>query len=713
LSNKNSYENTDVAYKGGLEYGSDIHGVSIRTNQIIWDMIKVLDRNMLFGFHFKAKISTHKTIIIMTHKEQEMLDKAKKLLRDFNNSGIIILAKIKEEKRNRRLLKIATLIIALSALLYALFEGGLYLYNNSSFYFNSKGEQKILDANNTTTVKLDIRKLKAMQESFDKEDNALKPEIMSALDVTTEIISDFVPPSEKEKYSSKNLVDNFNGKGGLKFELDDSNMSQADFNKSTKELNDYAMRFIKDKNVTGALKCYDKVLKDKSLSREDRADTLSKKASLDKEIGDLNKSKEEYLEALGITKDLAKKNPLKYGTVEAFNIAQLSEVEQDLNNSTIAKSLLKKANIGYIGGLDRVKRLYKRNPKKYREDLAWNYNILANFYLDDWEDLNKSITYRKKAIKLYKKLYKKDRKLFTISLFKTYNSLAKTYIKMENIKLAKINYKHGFDLVSKGRYKRYKALSHHNLGFVYAKNREYKEADKEYNRALKIYKSLDKNITSEVIQIHYEQASIDSSRRDFKLALEKYRRVIDEYKKLKRDHSHKIAETQNSMIWIYLSQPKFKNHSKAKELIDSSIKLVNIKDSSKEYQEVLAKSYSYLAHLLALENRLDSSLLYYQKSINLKRDFETDRRYTTILIAKKDYLKAFRNLDLMLNIYKKREREAKILMDYGKLYLTIDKSSAEEKLKKSLKIYKKLSKSNKKEYQEIKSINRLLDIINI
>ncbi len=726
MSNKNTYENTDVTYNGGIEYGSDIHGVSIRTNQIIWDMIKILDRNNLFGFHFRAKISTHKTIIIMTHEEQSMLDKAKRFLIDFNDiPNIMFLAKIKKEKKNHKLFKIFMLILLISIILFGLAWAGLHWYNNyHSFNFNNNSKKSnILDANNTTVVKLDIKKLKAIKESFDKENKPITPKVMKALDITTAVISDMVPPSQKEKYSAEDLVKNFKGKGGIKFELDDGNMSSKEYNATIKELNSYAKSFVKDNNLTGALKCYDKIAKSKAkgTKREDIASALSSKANLEKIMGDLNASEDDYLKSLDITKDLASKDMKKYIATEAFNLAKLSKVEKDLNKTIEAKKSLKEAEEKYSSGLAKFEKLYKKNPKKYAQDLAWNYNILANFYLDDTEDLNKSITYRKKALKLYKSLYKRNRKLFTIDLFKTYNSLAKTYIRLDEIKLSKESYKLGFKLIEKTKYKEYIALSYHNLGLVYAREGEFKKADIDYNMALKIYKKLDANSTKDnnsfkesILQLNYNKASLYRYKKEFKEAKERYIDIIKGYKKLdskSNKYNANIAKVQNSIAWIYISQDKFENYKKAKEILYSSIKLVDSikEDNPKEYKEVVSKSYSYLAHLFTLENRFNKSIEFYKKSLNLKKDFETDKRYTTLLVAQKSYLKAFRNFELMLERYKTKEKQAQMLMEYGEFYSTVDKNSSREKLEKSLEIYIELSKIKSKDYIEINKIKNLLN----
>jgi tetratricopeptide (TPR) repeat protein len=109
-----------------------------------------------------------------------------------------------------------------------------------------------------------------------------------------------------------------------------------------------------------------------------------------------------------------------------------------------------------------------------------------------------------------------------------------------------------------------------------------------------------------------------------------------------------------------------------------------------------------------LENRIKDSLKYYKRSLSLKKEFETDKRYTTLLMAEKSYLKALRNFESMLNLYKQKERQAQILMEYGKFYINIDKNIAKEKLKASLKLYINLSKIESKEYLEIKKLELIL-----
>lgn len=63
MKKKNSYKPTDVEYHGGLDYGSNIHSISMQINQYVWNMIKVLDKHDFYGFNFEAKIGSKKVTI--------------------------------------------------------------------------------------------------------------------------------------------------------------------------------------------------------------------------------------------------------------------------------------------------------------------------------------------------------------------------------------------------------------------------------------------------------------------------------------------------------------------------------------------------------------------------------------------------------------------------------------------------------------------------
>jgi len=251
---KNTYESTDVIYHGGVKYGSDIHGVTLKVNKIIWDMIKILDKEALFGFHLTAKIGVNKSIVIVRHKDTEMLNKAKQLLKEFQEiQNLLILMKTyQEQKKSGAKFWIRIVIILL--LLAAVGTGLFYYYNHMK---NVPIEQKIKLSTNEDPiiekVEIDIKTLKALQESFENENTPVQSMVTKAMEISTAVISDMVPDSMKEEYSSEALVQNFKGKSGIQFVLKDSNMSE-DLNLSIKELHRYASKFIDDNNFSNALK---------------------------------------------------------------------------------------------------------------------------------------------------------------------------------------------------------------------------------------------------------------------------------------------------------------------------------------------------------------------------------------------------------------------------------------------------------------------------
>ena len=183
---KNYYEATDVNSGGGQQYGSDIHGVTIQTNQIIWDMIKILEENEQYGFHFTAKIAVKKTIMIMYHEDEKMLERGKKLLKEFYDvPKFLFLAKVKKPK-SRKNLKVWIFIISMLSLLMG---SAYFVYLNQEYFIKASEalfpvKEKITKESNESeeiveeVVQIDIKKLQALQESFDKQEkDSLKEKI--------------------------------------------------------------------------------------------------------------------------------------------------------------------------------------------------------------------------------------------------------------------------------------------------------------------------------------------------------------------------------------------------------------------------------------------------------------------------------------------------------------------------------------------------------
>jgi len=242
---KNSYNITKVNYKGGHQHGSNIHAITIQTNQYVWEMMKVLKQHELYGFHFQAKIGAKKTIVVLTHADKEMLLQAKKHLNHFHDhDNIIFLLRIKEEeKRNYVKIFIKSLIalLVLSAVAYASILYFIDHTTSSTIDIKIKKEKELV----IQKIEIDIEKLKILQEAF-KEEPYVK-DMKKMMKITTDVISSVVPQSEKEKYSSEETIKNFKGKSGIAFVLKESNNTKS-FEEDVKSLQNYANDFIKDNN---------------------------------------------------------------------------------------------------------------------------------------------------------------------------------------------------------------------------------------------------------------------------------------------------------------------------------------------------------------------------------------------------------------------------------------------------------------------------------
>ena len=508
---KNYYEATDVNSGGGKQYGSDIHGVTIQTNQVIWDMIKVLDKNEQYGFYFTAKIAIKKTIIIMYHEDEKMLERGKKLLKDFYDiPKFLFLAKIKKSKSGR---KLKAWILALS-LLSLLMGSGYFVYLNKEYFIElSKALFPVQERSSTErneseeiveeVVQIDIKKLKALQESFDKQEkDPLQEKITKGMQMSVAVISSMVSDEEKEKYSSKDLVKNFKGKSGLKFELKkDENSSDEEFDMSVKELNSYVGEFIKDNNSSELLKGYDRVLKsDKSVSQSDLAVAHNEMGDLYMDVEEFEKAQVAFSKSLTLSKSLAKKDSVTYTGCVALNLTKLSDVDEKLNQKKKAKKELDEAEKSYLKVLAIYRELEEKNPKKFQTNIAWSLNMLANFYHEKRKDFKESIKYRKEAVDIYQKLAKEKPKIFEESLFKTFNSLATSYSSIDKLKLAKEYYQKSLSIMEKkakeegdDRYNIPIAMVYNSLAWIDLSSSKFREAKKRINHTFSLFTKEDED----------------------------------------------------------------------------------------------------------------------------------------------------------------------------------------------------------------------------
>ena len=506
---ENTYDSTDVNKGGGKQYGSDIHGVAIETNKIIWDMIKELNAKEYFGFYFMAKLSVKKTVIIMYHKDEEMLQKGKHLLHDFQSiPNILFLAKIKKGKGSQ-FIKIFLILTTLFSILMAL---AFFVYDNKEYFiklteslFPTSSEKKV-DENimdNIKKVEVDVKTLKALKENFIDEKDPLQEKITQGMEMGVAIMSAMVSDDEKAKYSSKDLVESFKGKGGIEFVLKkDENMSEKEFDISVKELNSYAMGFVKDVNSSQMIDGYDRVLKsDKSAKKEDLAVAYNTMGDLYLENNESKRAEISYTKSLKLSQKLAKKNPEKYSGGVAYKLTKLAHIHSDFDKPKLSTKELEEAEKVYLKVLSIYRKLSKKNAKKFQKNVAWSLNMLANFYHDEREDFKESLKYREEAMNIYLKLVETEPKEYNLLLSQTFNSLAKTYGSLGKLKSAKKYYLKSLALMKQlskeegeKLYRSPMAKVHNSLAWISVSTLKVKEAKEQIAEALKLLKPLDKKI---------------------------------------------------------------------------------------------------------------------------------------------------------------------------------------------------------------------------
>ena len=616
----NTYEPTDINYHGGMEYGANIHAVSVQVNQYVWDMIKILNSNNLYGFNFQAKIGIKKTIVIMRHEDKELLDTARKLLKDFHSDfDFVFFAKLKRKRTDKTVWIVLGVIIStalLGWLLLVLYEKELIFKSDSKETSYSKIVKQ--DTLKVQEIEIDIDKLNALKDTFSEQNNSIDEPIMKMMEITTSVISSLVSEEEKAKYSSKHLVESFKGKSGIKFVAKDKNLS-SDFNATVKELNSYAQGFIKDNNVSMALRCYDRVLKgDTNSSSDDEVLlTLIRQSELYENIGDSLNAKDSYGKVLELTQKLAKDDFLKYGFSKAWSLTKVLQIGQDLNQSISNNKALQKAEEIYTALLDEFRKKALDGKTINQSMLAWSLNFLADFYEKDKKEHTVSTEMRKEAILIYEKLSKKEPKKYLTIHYKTLNSLAKSYLKHHKIALASKSYTKGLSL-AKMLPKKYKALSLSALGMVEIANDDFDRAGRYYANALKVYKKHPKKYAVDIIAMESLFAGLEAKKGNYKLAEQRYKKVILSYKKMNRkkplEYNLHIAKELNKLASL-----KF---SVSKNFLDAEIKVfeaISLCKKAKEIEYKKAKllqadSYRYLAYLATLEQNMQTAWDYYQKA---------------------------------------------------------------------------------------------------
>ena len=634
MKKKNTYENTELTMGEGSKNISGLHNMCIRTNQYVWDMMKILDKEEMFGFHFEAKVGEKKILVTLHHEDKEALKKAQRLLMNFEKSpDILFLIKVKEKKKmDKRWFIFYFLVLFLFILTFML----SFLYQEGyldSLMESAKVKEKSYEANKELIVEeivIDIEKLKLLKESFDEQNStSLSPKVMKALAITTGIISETISEEEKAKYSSETLVKSFKGKSGFKLVLKKSAQS-PEFNNTVEELNAYAMHFVKENNLSEALKYYDKVLEEDNVSKQEEMIASFHQAEIFETMGLNEEAKEFYTKTLKLTRELKENNETIHALNELVSLGHLAKIHNDLNETKEAKEIVEEA--------EKLYDLLILELKKYGDvkanELALALNYLANFYSNNKQHLL-SIAIRQEALTIYEKLLKKEHKKFAVTYYKSLNALANSYLTINKLKLARQNYEKALHLMEKlidskiVKNRAYIALSFRALAMLEMKHHQLKEAKTYYEKALKIYQNLvkkEKPYEMQITEMYGEFAGLYALEKKFKQAGEAYQKAIVEYMRLSKKtplkYNLQIAKLLNSAAFMKISNYEMNS----RELIQAKMELREAISWGEKILEVnfnkakenISESYAYLAYVAGKKKDMVLALEYYKMSYALK-----------------------------------------------------------------------------------------------
>lgn len=689
MNKKNTYENSDITDNGASEHTSSLHHKCIRTNKYVWDMMKVLEQNEMYGFHFEAKVGKKKILVILYHEEKTALNKAQKVLRKVEkNNEVLFLTKLKAKKKERRL----GLAIFISLLVLVLLSVvGSFLYKMGHFntlldgFSSTKTVHSSVEIEEETQVEpvieeivVDIQKLERLKESFEEQNNSnVSPEVLHALTLTTGIISDMVSDEAKAQYSSEALVESFEVRNGFQLVVKDDG-SHKDFNATVQELNAYAMKFIKENNLSKALQYYDKVATEANLSNEVALITAQHKGELFERMGLPQEAKNSYEKALSLGQ-LSEESNLSFealSVLEEYNVSELlhhndvtlnhaKQNQQTLEhlmanplfkeNSQTLMSLYELQNLGNLSDIyedlnqtqqaqkirHKTENLYKLlilELAKYgeikSEELALTLKHLAHFY-ERQKAYLLAIEIHKEAVKIYDILSQSSFDRFALLYYQSLNALANAQFKLFQLQVAKKNYHKALEILQKPnqtpspKHQSYLALSYRALAGVAIQEGLYKDAKTYYDKALAIYQTFAKDKKThafEEIDMYGEFARLYALEKNFRLAKQAYHKGIYNFMEMNEQeplkYCLKIAKLLNDSAKMKVTH----YDSNSTEVTESKMELresiqwakKGMKNNFAEAKEIMIESYAYLAYITGKNNNMRLAKRYYQHYQELK-----------------------------------------------------------------------------------------------
>lgn len=283
----------------------------------------------------------------------------------------------------------------------------------------------------------------------------------------------------------------------------------------------------------------------------------------------------------------------------------------------------------YLKALEIKNALFKKNPEKYRDDIAITQNSLGVLY---WRlhNYSKSEKFYKLALDNREKLFKLNPKDYRISLADTQNNLGilyraiKDYANSEKFYILSIKNKEQLFNQNKDVYRDDLASSQNNLAIFYYTIHDYLNSEKYFILALNNYDSLyiqNQNayledlamVQSNIGSLYQETQRYDESENFLKLALSNYEKLYIKNSNAYRDY---LAATQHSIAILYLNLLDYKKSELyCLSALDNFEQLfMQYKDS---YLEQYAGCYNLMANIYLNNSEIDKAFKNIEKAINL------------------------------------------------------------------------------------------------
>ncbi len=340
---------------------------------------------------------------------------------------------------------------------------------------------------------------------------------------------------------------------------------------------EFALFLGKQNNFNKAIILYQNCL-ELTTSAAQKADILNNLANLKQTKNELNNAESNYLEALKIRRQLAKKNP------DAF----LPDVATTLNNLAVLqknRNQLKKAETHYDEALKIYRKLAQKNPQAYTGTLALAINNLGLLYTIKTE-FKKAENYHNEALKTYQKLAKKNPDAYILYVANTFGNLGFLYATKNELNKAEIHYQKSLKIHQKlakknpDTYEVHVATTLNNLGLVYATKTELKKAETHYNEALNTRRQLAKKNPDayevDVAMTLNNLGLLYVTKIELKKAETHYNEALNIYQKLakKNPDAYDLAVARSNINIGILFYEKYKRNTTKKELKTKGLTLL-------------------------------------------------------------------------------------------------------------------------------------------